>query len=66
MSDIHSMKIHEQIEFNVPDTVPGRGGCTYFILRVPGGWIYSNYTVATFVPYSSEGLPSDNIDETDL
>ena len=65
MSDIYSMKIHEQIEIE-------REYDTLFITRVPGGWIYQigSSDHGTFVPYSNEGLqaggpPIGNPDDLD-
>jgi hypothetical protein len=45
---IYDLKGHEELSFE------GKGLTTWYVLRVPGGWIYSAKTFCTFVPFSDE------------
>lgn len=54
MKNIYTMKLHETLT-DVDN--PGKQG-EFFVLRVPGGWIYSQWRDGiphpVFVPYSQE------------
>ena len=52
MDKLYALGLHESMEVNT-------GPCTYWITRVPGGWLYDTYRLdcnamtSTFVPYIS-------------
>ncbi len=56
MNRLHELKLHESIRFETEF-------CTYGILRVPGGWIYtSTYkNNSVFVPFDKEFFISCDI-----
>jgi hypothetical protein len=44
MQDIYNLELHESADFE--------NGLS--VLRVPGGWIYTQNEISVFVPYSNE------------
>ncbi len=53
MRNIYRLKLHEPAEIKT-------GPSTYYVIRVPGGWIYehprldSGQMTSTFVPFNNE------------
>jgi hypothetical protein len=45
MNNIYDMKLHDAIEI--------ARGITY-VVRVPGGWLYTSHNTSVFVPYHNE------------
>jgi len=61
--NIYEMKLHEVIEILIDEYGAGRVSCQ--VLRVPGGWIYSIYSLkhgnssTKFIPYNNEFLTTN-------